>query len=147
VDSFAIDSNVYIDALRNRDGLIRLKQFLNRAGSRVSFAGIVGMELRAGARTDDQRAAVDDLLRLYDQSGRVFGTSFEAHWQAGRVLASIAVAAKRGSGPPPGFVNDAVLAAACREHRVVLITSNAGDFTTIQRHLRGFRFIGPWPLI
>lgn len=145
-DGFAIDTNVYIGALRDREQLAGLKTFLRRGGGRVLLAGIVAMELRAGARTEAQESALDALLRSYASRARVFGASFEAHWQAGRVLAAAAKTDFRGAAPPPSFVNDAVLAAACREARVVLITNNGRDFTIIQRHLRGFRFIGPWPL-
>ena len=145
-EPFAIDTNVYIQALRDREELHRLKQFLRRAGSRVALAGVVAMDLRAGARTDAQESALEALLEAYAHRTRAFGTSFEAQWQAGRVLATVACTEYRGRSIAPHFINDAVLAASCRENRTVLITHNTRDFTTIQRHLRGFRFIKPWPL-
>ena len=39
------------------------------------------------------------------------------------------------------LVNDVLIATSCREARVRLVTENAGDFATLQRHLRGFRFV------
>ncbi len=145
-DRFAIDTNVYIDALRDGAAMDRLKAFRRRAGPRIVLAGVVAMELRAGARTAEQRDALDTLLSLYMERGQVIGTSFETHWEAGRVLATLASGEYRRTTLVPSLVNDAALAAACRDAQVVLITSNAKGFTAIQGHLRGFRFLDPWPL-
>jgi predicted nucleic acid-binding protein len=146
-DRFAIDSNVYITAFRDRDTLDQLKAFLWRGGLRVLVAGVVAAELRAGARTPEQVDALEAVLGAYAWRGRVFGTSYQAHWEAGRVLAAIAFRQKRSADFPHHLTNDALLAASCREAETVLITDNARDFTAIQRHLRGFRFVSPWPLI
>jgi predicted nucleic acid-binding protein len=137
-DRFAIDTNVYVEALRSRERLRALQGFLGRAGLRVLVAGIVALELRAGARTAAQASALEGLLEAYTRRDRVFGVSFEALCQAGRVLGALATFSRH-------LTNDAMLAASCREAGVVLITNNATDFSAIQRHLRGFRFVAPWP--
>ena len=144
-DRFAIDTNVYIGALRNREKLLELKGFLRRAGLRVLVAGVVALELRAGARTDAQVSALEALLDAYTRRARVFGLSFEALWQAGRVLGSLAGRGSRSQAFPRHLTNDAIVAASCREAGVVLITNNTRDFTAVQRQLRGFRFVEPWP--
>jgi predicted nucleic acid-binding protein len=145
VDSrFAIDSSVYIEALRDRARLLDLKGFLGRAGLRVLVAGVVALELRAGARTEPQAAALNSLLDPYVQRDRMFGVSFDAFWQAGRVLCALAPRGTRGEFPRH-LTHDAMLAASCRETRVTLITRNARDFARVQRYLRGFRFTQPWP--
>lgn len=82
---FALDTNVYIEALRDRDRLRALQGFLARAGLRVLVAGVVALELRAGALTAAQASALETLIDTYARRGRVFGVSFEALWQAGRV--------------------------------------------------------------
>ena len=144
-DRFAIDTNVYIEALRDRDRMRALQGFLAGAGLRVLVAGVVALELRAGARTGAQAAALEALLEAYLRRGRVFGVSIDALWQAGRVL-SAAAGVRAGAGAfPSHLTNDAMLAALCREAGVVLITNNARDFGAVQRHLRGFRFVEPWP--
>lgn len=143
---FALDTNVYIEALRDRDRLRALRGFLARAGLRVLVAGVVALELRAGALTAAQASALETLIDTYARRGRVFGVSFEALWQAGRVLATLAGSRRPAGSFPRHLTNDAMLAASCREAGVVLVTSDTRDFTAIQRHLRGFRFVEPWPV-
>jgi predicted nucleic acid-binding protein len=143
---YVLDTNVYIDALRDRAEMEFLKQFLRRAGSRVLLAGVVAMELRAGARTEPQQGALDALIGAYSRNERVLPTSFDAHWQAGRALADVA-RRERSATLPPSLLADAQLACACREVQAVLVTRNGGDFARIQRGLRGFRFVEPWPLV
>jgi len=142
----ALDTNVYIDALRDRSELAALKQFVARFGVRVWLAGVVATELGASALADAQREAVDDLVRPYATRDRVFGVSFAACREAGRALATLAARERvRLATAPPSLTNDALLAASCREADVVLITRNFKDFSRLQRQLRGFRFIAPWP--
>jgi len=145
-DVYAIDSSVYIPALRNADELAALKQFLRVARSRVVVAGIVAMELRAGASSDQHIDAVEALLAPYASRERVIAASHAAHAEAGRILSAL-VARERVvlAQAPRSLMADALLATSCREHDVVLITNNNRDFSAIQRHLRGFRFIPPWP--
>jgi predicted nucleic acid-binding protein len=144
-DRFAIDTNVYIEALRDRDRLRALQGFLARSGLRVMVAGVVALELRAGVRTPAQASALELLLDAYTRRGQVFGVSFEALWQAGRVLSALAGTSARTGPFPRHLTNDAMLAASCREAGAVLITHDARDFAAVQRHLRGFRFVEPWP--
>ena len=59
----ALDTNVYIDALRDRNELAAPKQFVARFGHRLWLAGVVAMELDAGALTDPQQEAVAGLVR------------------------------------------------------------------------------------
>ncbi|MEP7002780.1 MAG: hypothetical protein ABI969_19975 [bacterium] len=145
-DVYAIDSCVYIPALRNADALAALKQFLRVGRSRVVIAGVVAMELRAGAPTPDHVNAVEALLTPYALRNRAFGASHAAHKEAGRVLSAL-VARERIvlAQASRSLTADVLLATSCRERDVVLITNNNRDFSAIQRHLRGFRFIPPWP--
>ena len=145
--AFAIDSSVYIDALRDRDRMDLLKRFLGRAGGRVALCGVVAMELRAGARTPEQQGAIDALIGAYVHRSRVIATSFQACWQAGRALADLAGRHPGSAAMAATLVADAQIAAACREVGATLITNNARDFARLQRYMRGFRFVDPWPLI
>ena len=142
----ALDTNVYIDAIRDPSELAALKQFVLRFGHRLWLAGVVAAELGAGALTDARRDAVDDLVRPYATRDRVFGVSFTACREAGRALAGLATRERvRLATAPPSLTNDALLAASCREADVVLVTRNFKDFSRLQRQLRGFRFVAPWP--
>jgi predicted nucleic acid-binding protein len=137
----ALDTNIYIQALRQPDRLAALKRFLRQGGVRVRLQAVVAVVLRAGARDDAQLAAVEQLVRPYAENDRIVVPSFEAFLQAGRVLAAIA---RRERMPlaeaPRSFTNDVLIATSCREADTVLITENARDFAAIQRHLRGFAF-------
>lgn len=144
---YALDTNVYIDALRNRAALAGLKQFLLRRGTRVRLASVVAMELRAGAMSREQIQAVDQFTGPYLDRELVIVPSAVAYVEAGRVLAAL-----REGGTIPrgneltGLTNDSLLAASCRESGAELVTSNSRDFAMLKRELRGFSFSAPeWP--
>lgn len=141
-DLYALDTNVYIRALRDPAARVRLKRFLLRAGHRVRLSAVVALELRAGARSPAQERAVEALLSPYARRERVVVPGFDAFAQAGRVVAALATR-ERMTQPAPSFTNDVLLASSCRESGVVLVTENQGDFASIQRHLRGFHFATP----
>ena len=145
-DLYALDTNLYIRALRDPRERATLKRFLLRLGTRVRVPGVVAMELRAGAKTVAHQQAVEELLAPYAERGRVLLPSFAAFVQAGRVLTDLAEREQLALAKAPrSLPNDALLAASCREAGVVLVTDNQGDFARITRHLRGFRHEPPWP--
>lgn len=141
-DSYALDANVFIVALRNPARLARLKRFLLRAGPRTRVHAVVAMELRAGVRTEAHAAAIEALIAPYATRDRVIVPSFEAFVQAGRVLSALAMH-ERGPSASHGLplAMDALIASSCREASSVLVTENMRHFAAIQRHLRGFRFL------
>jgi predicted nucleic acid-binding protein len=140
-DVYTLDTNVYIEALRNADRLAHLKRFLMRAGTRVRINGVVALELRAGARTPAHEQALEALLAPYAARARVIVPSFAAFVHAGRVLAALTVRERVVlSRASRALTYDVLLAASCREANVVLVTANDRDFSAIGRHLRGFRF-------
>ncbi|MBA3888990.1 MAG: type II toxin-antitoxin system VapC family toxin [Gemmatimonadaceae bacterium] len=142
---FALDTNLYIGALRGDEVRQELGRFLGRVGPRMRLHAVVAMELRAGARTPAQRAAVVSLTAADISRDRVVTPSLDAYVQAGRVIADLAVKERFDAGAAPSFANDVLIATACREVGVTLVTANHGDFTRIGRHLRGFRVAAPWP--
>jgi predicted nucleic acid-binding protein len=139
---YALDTSVYIRALRDGDRLTRLKRFLVRAGMRVRMNAVVALELQAGARTQPQERAVSDLLETYVMRQRVTVPSFEAYRHAGRTLAALAVREGMDASRSGSLVNDVIIAASCREASIKLITENVEHFAAVQRHLRGFRYAG-----
>jgi predicted nucleic acid-binding protein len=137
---YALDANVYIRALRDRDRLTQLKRFLIRTGMRVRVNAVVALELQAGARTPSQERAVSDLLAAYTTRQRVVVPSFEAYHQGGRVLAALASREGIDVSRAGSLVSDVLIAASCREAGIKLVTENVEHFAAVQRHLRGFRF-------
>ena len=145
-DLWVLDTNVYIRALRDRQRLADLKRFRVRARARLWVNAVVSLELRAGAVTEAHVQALDDLLKIYVDRGRVIAPSFDAYQQAGRIIATLARKERFPlADAPRSFINDVLLAASCREAGAMLITENTSDFVTIQRHLKGFRFQMDYP--
>ena len=140
-EAYVLDANVYIRALRDRERLIRLKQFLLRIGLRVRVNAVVALELLAGARTSAHERSISDLLAAYLSRGRVIVPSFDAYAQGGRVLAALATREGVDISRAASLANDVLIATSCREAQVRLVTENIGHFTAVQRYLRGFRFV------
>ena len=139
-ESYALDSNVYIRALRDRERLARVKRFLIRMGLRVHVNAVVALELQAVARTTAHARAVSDLVASYVQRDRVIVPSFEAYSQGGRVLATLAAREGIDVSRAGSLVNDVIIATSCREAGVTLVTENVEHFASVQRYLRAFRF-------
>ncbi|HYN81712.1 MAG TPA: PIN domain-containing protein [Gemmatimonadaceae bacterium] len=59
---YTLDTNVFVDALRQPLDLDRLKAFLNWALPSTVLSSIVAAELMAGARTDKARRVLDDVF-------------------------------------------------------------------------------------
>jgi predicted nucleic acid-binding protein len=140
-DLYALDTNVYITALRDPYRLSQLKRFRVRAATRMRLSAVVALELRAGAISGAHEEAFDALIRPYVDREQVIVPSLDAYLQAGRVFSALATKERlRLADAPRSFVNDVLIAVSCREASCVLVTENARDFTAIQRHLAGFRF-------
>ena len=80
------------------------------------------------------------VFQPFERRGRVFAPSAAAFAQSGRMLA--AVAAEEGwqlLDEKPSLLNDALIAASCREHGITLITKDA-DFARLAPVVRGFRY-------
>lgn len=144
--SYAIDTNLYIEASRDRASRADLARFSIRTGLRLHLSSVVLMELRAGTRSADQRHGVEALHAVFADRDRLVVPSMKAYVQAGRVLADLAEHEGFALAfAPRSFVSDVLIAASCRERDVVLVTANHRDFAAIGRHLRGFRCVSPWP--
>lgn len=138
-ESFALDSNVYVVALRDSAGLAALKRFHLNFGTRTRLHAVVALELRAGVRSPAHASALESLVEPYAERDRVIVPSFEAYLHAGRALSALADREGWQSGDPEALA-DALLAASCREEKVTLVTANVRHFAALQRQLRGFRF-------
>jgi predicted nucleic acid-binding protein len=140
---FAIDTNLYIDALRTETGRVALNAFHATFAPFVHLSAVVAQELRAGAR-DRAAASLDtNIVSPFERRGRVFAPSYAAWKESGRVLAEL-LGPKDWRSVTRSFVNDTLLAMSCREAGVVLVTSNVSDFRRIAA-VREFDFAEPWP--
>jgi predicted nucleic acid-binding protein len=143
---YALDTNIFIDGFRNEEAQAEVFVFLNRALPFTYLSAVVMQELAAGART---AGAVRDVQRgifePFERRQRVFAPSSAAFVESGRVLA--AIAAREGwqlLDEKPSLLNDALIAASCRERGITLITRD-GDFKRLAPFVKGFRHAEPWP--
>ena len=136
---YALDSNLFIDAFRDKDEAARLLAFHARFAPFEHLSAVVMLELLAGARSRAVERRLDrHVFAPFERTGRVFAPGTAALKLAGRSLAALEPSASRA------FYNDVLIAASCREHGVTLVTRNVGDFARIQRVLR-FDFLPAWP--
>lgn len=143
---YALDTNIFIDAFRNKADEAALLAFLEHALPVTFMSAVVMQELAAGARTAQQARALErSVFRPFERRGRVFAPATAAFVASGRLLAAVA----RREGWSAVFANsslsnDALLAASCRERGITLITRDA-DFDRFRPFLRGWRYVKPWP--
>ncbi|MBI4614990.1 MAG: type II toxin-antitoxin system VapC family toxin [Planctomycetes bacterium] len=144
---YAIDTNLYVDALRNPERAVVFQSHYRKLAPALYMSAVVVEELLAGAVTAARaRTLTREVLESFERTGRVVTPSYGAWKRSGNVLASLA----RREGldlrrVPKSFVNDVLLAVSCREAGLTLITENLDDFARIRREFR-FEFVAPWPI-
>lgn len=144
---YVFDTNLYIRAWRNpgAEGE-ELNRFYRSRLVATYLSSVVLHELLIGA--DNPRMARDLVVGLaapFKRTKRIVAPSHSAWTQAAESIRQLA----RHDGLdrrtlPRGFVNDALIAASCRENGLTLITENARDFSRIQKRMK-FEFVAPWP--
>lgn len=143
---YTLDTNIFIDGFRNEEAQAEVFAFLNRALPFTYMSAVVMQELAAGARSVDvARDLQRGIFDPFERRRRVFAPSIAAFAESGRVLA--AIAAREGwqlFDEKPSFLNDALIAASCREQGITLITRD-GDFKRLALFVKGFRYASPWP--
>jgi predicted nucleic acid-binding protein len=143
---YALDTNIFIDGFRSEDAQADVFAFLNRALPFTYLSAVVMQELAAGARTAQAARDVQrGVFAPFERRRRVFAPSTAAFVASGRVLA--AVAAREGwrlLDENPSLLNDALIAASCREEGITLITKD-GDFERLSPFVKGFHYAAPWP--
>jgi predicted nucleic acid-binding protein len=143
---YALDTNIFIDAFRDRTAEAALLAFLERAIHVTFMSAVVMQELVAGVRTPQQvRALERSVFRPFERRGRVFAPETGAFVNSGRLLA--AVADREGWDAVyenPSLLNDALLASSCRERGITLVT-NDGDFNRFLPFVGSWRHVRPWP--
>ncbi|MBI4486167.1 MAG: type II toxin-antitoxin system VapC family toxin [Acidobacteria bacterium] len=144
---YALDTNIFIDGFRSKEAQAEVFAFLNRALPFTYLSAVVMQELAAGARTTEGAGDLQQgVFEPFDRRRRVFAPSAAAFAESGRVLA--AVAFREGwqlVDETPSLLNDALIAASCREQGITLITKD-GDFNRLAPYVRGFRHAAPWPM-
>jgi predicted nucleic acid-binding protein len=148
VTRFVLDSNLYIEAARDPTKASALAEFSLGSLPRILLHAVVVQEVLAGAVNESARRAIyRDLVRPFERRRRLLTPSYGSWRRSGEMVASMV---DRGlltaGGIPRSFMNDALIAASCREEGVVLITRNRRDFERIQL-VESFQFEDPWPAV
>jgi predicted nucleic acid-binding protein len=146
VKRYVLDTNLYIEASRNRDWAEGLAGFVSAHLPLIHLHAVVAQELLAGAvNAEKSRLVEKGLVRPFEKRGRVVTPTFGTWKRAGTIVARL-VEAKRMSpgGFGRSFVNDCLLGASCREEGLTLISRNTRDFELI-REVEEFELAAPWP--
>jgi predicted nucleic acid-binding protein len=146
VTRYVLDSNIYIEAIRDRTKAAGLIEFTMAMLTRIALHAVVVQELLAGSVSVlARRKAWRDLVEPFERRGRLLTPSYAAWRRSGEIVASLV---ERGEltagGIPRSFTNDALIAASCREEGVTVITRNVRDFERI-RKVERVQFTDPWP--
>ncbi|HSC26308.1 MAG TPA: PIN domain-containing protein [Vicinamibacterales bacterium] len=143
---YALDTNIYIDAFRDPAVETALLLFLGRALPFTFLSAVVMQELAAGARTPAQvRELERSVFQPFVRRGRVFAPMTTAFVRSGRLIG--AIAAREGwptVNENPSLLNDALLAASCRDAGITLVTQDT-DFDRFAPFMKGWRHVRPWP--
>lgn len=143
---WVLDTGVYVRAWRDRKARGGLTAFHDRHYAQTHLAATVWLELQMGVRERSLQVEFDEWIDTFTEREAVLAPSALAFQQAGRVLGTLAEFEGLDLDRiRPSFHHDVLLACTVREHGCTLVTDNAGDFSRIQRHLRGFRFTLPFP--
>jgi predicted nucleic acid-binding protein len=143
---FALDTNLYIRAIREDEAAADLQSFYSTFAPVMYLSSIVLHELLVGAtsvaKSREIREAVAEPFR---RTRRVFTPSADAWETAADAIAAMARREKRElRSLPKSLVNDYLLAASCRESGLVLVTHNRAGFQEIRRYIK-VQFTSPWP--
>lgn len=147
VEKFVLDTNVYIDAIRNARSRESLAEWLRSMAPHVWQHAVVVSELLVGAKdVATWRRWHDRWVLPAERVSRVITPTYATWLRASRILSRLAErGAVRMGGLRPGFYNDCLIAATAREHGHVIVTHNAADFELIARVEPGLRTVKPLP--
>lgn len=143
---YVLDTNLYVEADRDRVAAEELERFLMRWLPSVHFHAVVAQELLAGAvDARRERLLLDNLIQPFQRRGRIVVPDFGAWTRAGGIVSRL-VQQKRMSpgGFSRSFLNDCLLAASCRSNGLTLVTRNVRDFSLIRR-VEPVEVVEPWP--
>jgi predicted nucleic acid-binding protein len=115
---------------------------------RILLHAVVVQEILAGAVSEGARRDIyRDLVRPFERRRRLLTPGYASWRRSGEIVAALIDQGELTvGGIPRSFMNDALLAASCREEGVVVITRNRRDFARI-RLVEPVQFEDPWPTV
>ena len=143
---YALDTNLYIRALREAAAAVELQSFYSTFAPATHLSSVVLHELLVGAASSAKSREIQQTVaQPFRRTRRLFTPSADAWVTAADAIATMARKENRQlKSLPKSLVNDYLLAASCRESGVVLVTHNTADFEEIRRYIK-VQFTAPWP--
>jgi len=143
VPKFALDTNVYIEAIRDSAHREALKNFFRDWLPSCHLSAIVLEELLLGALTEDQADALEnEFAGPFLRRARIFAPSVRSWGWSGRILARLSRG--RPDHLPRSLPNDVLLATSCREEGIAVITRDR-DFRRLVRFVPGLVVLESYP--
>ncbi len=129
------DTTVYVAAIR--EGILGATfRMLIDSLPRTYLASVVSGELRAGARTESARRAVEQFTRVAQRVGRIVTPSAAAWERAGDVLGKVRRDEPQLRPRIALLWNDVLIALSARQVGAAVVTHNARDFELLRRYIR-----------
>lgn len=143
---YALDTNLYIQAIRDVGAAEELQSFFSTFAPATYLSSIVLHELLVGATGAAKAREIREVVASpFRRTRRILTPTADAWEVAAVAIASMARREKRELRTlPKSLVNDYLLAASCRESGVILVTQNVADFESIKRYIK-VQFTPPWP--
>jgi predicted nucleic acid-binding protein len=146
VTRYVIDTKLYIAADRDRAKAEELIAFYSAFLPSTYLHAAVVQELLLGAIDARRGRQIQEAyIAPFERRGRIVTPTYQTWKRSGELIGALM---QRRLVTPGTFarslVNDAVLAASCREFGLTLVTANVRDFSRL-RQVERFEFVSPWP--
>lgn len=143
---YVLDTNLYIRAFRGVEAADELRRFAAAVSPVLYLSSVVMHEVLVGASGPEKMQEIQrHLVKPFRRTQRVVTPTASAWRAAADAIAMLAWEDGLDRRTlPRSFVNDALIAASCREDGLTLVTENGRDFARIRRVL-DFAFVPPWP--
>lgn len=143
---FVLDTNLFIDAARDRAKGKELATFSAAFLPKLHLHAVVVQELLAGAVSAEWRREIGRaLVSPFERRGRIVTPDYASWKRAGEIISELIERRRMSSaGIGRSFLNDVLLAVSCGANGLTLITKNTADFELIGE-VEAVRFVKPWP--
>lgn len=142
----ALDTNIYIDNMKNRINTVKLKKIINNR--KINLISIVAMELLQGvgskkhtkAQNTKEKAKVNKFIKGYEKKNRIILPSRNSYYMSGKVLSDIRIGENYEKSGLARLTKDVLIATTCIDKGFQLITKD-NDYKIIQKYLKSLDVI------
>lgn len=143
---YVLDTNVYIEAMRDAAARAALETWQRRMAPHVWQHAVVAAELLAGAADDTVRRRWHARwVAPAERVRRVITPGYGTWLRATRILVRLRSDGHIAGRVAPGFLNDCLIAATAREFGHAVVTHNRRHFEIVGRVEDGLEVVAPLP--